>query len=146
MSVFNESVKQPINQSHKFRDHFLVSQWLTEVYRKASAARYSAVAASVRVPGRTRRQEVCAYRAKTSAVSATEHNARSFSTADICIASAARYSAGPSLQLAGFTALRETRITQHIFVVNPQGKQPMRNREDDMRIHSGERLGIRAFE
>jgi uncharacterized caspase-like protein len=77
-----------------------------------------------------RRQEVCAYRAKTSAVSAAEHNARSFSTADtsICIASAAQYSAGPSLQLAGFTALRETRITRDIFVMNPQGKQPMGNR------------------
>jgi len=61
------------------------------------------------------------HRAKTSGVKATEHNARRPSTADICIGWAAQYNTQPSLQLAKFNVLGETRIMLESFVPQPHG-------------------------
>jgi hypothetical protein len=54
-------------------------------------------------------------------VKATEHNARSPSTADICIGLAAQYNTQPSLQLAKFTVLGETGILLVCFGAPAQG-------------------------
>jgi hypothetical protein len=58
-------------------------------------------------------------------VKATEHNARSPSTADICIGLAAQYNTRPSLQLVKFTVLGETRILLESFGSKPQGKRQL---------------------